>query len=135
MIVLVILIIVLLILVFMSQQTEPFIVADAQDFQNYNKLRARTTRESNYFKDQTIPKTIQYDDIPPTLDKYMQTYCCPDPNRPFYEFIGYNYTKFGNMSYPTNIDKRILSQTARGLPSDQLKYKNIPVGYNSAFTK
>jgi hypothetical protein len=89
---------------------EPFIVADAQDFQNYSKLRARTVKESDCFND-----------APMALQLY------PGQN---YSFTGYNYDDTSKYTYPDNIDQRILSQTARGLPLDQ-QIPNIPVGYNA----
>lgn len=45
---------------------------------------------------------------------------------------GYNYNDFTNFASP-NSHIRILSQNTKGLPPDQMIYRNIPVPSNYAF--
>ncbi len=101
-------IILVLLLLNMGIKDEGFIVADAQDFHNYPKHRAAIMKESNTFDDGIK--------VPPRT-------CI---------FKGYNYPNYINSVEPTEIDVRILSQTARGLPIDQ-RYPNIPVASNYVF--
>lgn len=47
---------------------------------------------------------------------------------------GYNYESYSNSVNPYLIrNLKILSANTKGLPKDQMKYKNIPVGSNYAF--
>lgn len=126
--------IILLILIFILviDRTEPFIVADAQDFHNYRKLKALMEKEPDSFDDQNICKAFEYEEIPKTLDGYFKAYCQTDKKIPFYEFIGYNYDAYNDAVTMKDFDIRILSQTGRGLPLDQRK-KNIVMPSNYAF--
>ena len=126
--------IILLFLIFtlIIDRRESFIVADAQDFHNYRKLKALMEKESDSFDDQNICKAFEYEEIPETLDGYLKAYCQTDKRTPFYEFIGYNYDAYSDSVDMKNFDIRILSQTARGLPLDQRK-KNIVMPSNYAF--
>ena len=123
--------IILLVYLFMPKK-EGYIVADAQDFHNYKKLKAFTEKESDTFDDQDICKLREFEEVPETLQGYLRQFCQPNKKYPFYEFIGYNYDKYSDSVTMKNFDIRILSQTGRGLPMDQ-RTKNIPVGYNYSF--
>lgn len=47
---------------------------------------------------------------------------------------GYNYTDYSDFPTPYQVtNMRILSQNTKGLPPEQTKTKNIPLGYNFAF--
>lgn len=111
---------------------EPFIVADAQDFHNYAKLKARMEAEPDSFDDQNICKAFEYEEIPKTLDGYFKAYCQVNKKIPYYEFIGYNYGDYSDSVTLKDFDIRILSQTGRGLPLNQRK-PNIVMPSNYAF--
>jgi len=46
---------------------------------------------------------------------------------------GANYEEYSDSVHPTKTNVRILSLNTKGLPPDQTKYKNIPIGTNFAF--
>lgn len=51
-----------------------------------------------------------------------------------YTTKGYNYWEYGDDVNPRTIRyQRILSQNTKGLPPEDTRYKNIPVGWNYAF--
>ena len=130
----IILFIILVLLLFSLKRNikETYIVADAQDFHNYRKLKARMDEESDSFPDQDVCKAYEYEEIPKTLEGYLKAYCQTDKKIPFYEFIGYNYDKYSDAVTMKDFDIRILSQTGRGLPLNQRK-ANIVMPYNYAF--
>ncbi len=110
---------------------ENFIVADAQDINHYKALRKRVLEMPDNFDDDPVghlgdtphPHCNFYD---PTLPIIKPAYL-EDPN-----VRGYNYNEYSDFATPTQ-HIRIISQNTKGLPPNQMIYKNIPTGYNYAF--
>lgn len=180
---------------------EPFIVADAHDFANYDQAKALTLKKKNSFPDQEVScqKKDNVDDFSIQLsynhepdkptptdpkayisagdfgfeaprqflscanssiahkwktgNKSLLPYkiACNQPNKltaenyykthykaqiiPLedYKVRGHNYMDYSNSAGAYSTDKRILSQSTKGLdPKDDI-LKHIPDGYNYAF--
>lgn len=188
-------------------ESEPFIVADAQDFHNYDKLKSEVLKESDKFDDKPVKQNndkcndteddfsvmVVNNALPqlPPLSKPEKRAMCPndfgwDPSYPVmscsnssianscktipqrvlpypiscqcpniltgenyykshlygqcakvkvddYYVKGANYPEYSDYISPEKSNIRILSQNTKGLPPDQMKYRNIPQGSNYVF--
>lgn len=192
-------------------KTENFIVADAQDFQNYNKLKKEVLEMPDDFNEDTLTnppndRVVDYDKDPQKDEQYSMMIVhgkppikvkrddkafissadfgfdppkqyvgcanssiaeqykqgkksllpfdisCNKPNKitaenyykthykkqiaPLEDYAvrGYNYLTYDNTVNPNLFNSlRILSQNTKGLPPEETKNKNIPLGWNYAF--
>lgn len=125
--------IIILIFCFNYKEKEDFIVADAQDINNYPYLRQRVLEMSDNFdtEDEKIgtlpcplpsPNCMLSGEISLPKPAYLEDPCTR----------GANYNEYSNFASPT-AHIRILSQNTKGLPPDQMMYKNIPTASNFAF--
>ena len=115
------LLIILLLIAFiclLSSRREEFIVADAQDIQNYSCITENTYRHVSPFFNNKGPYVTTRD--PPYV----------------FNPIGHNYDTYLNAASPYDGDTRILSTSTKGLPGTEASNRlnvPLPVPANYAF--